>query len=119
MSPKTPVKNSEWIADKLADVPVVEWDRFVVEDHDGDQCVRIYGWVDREDDEYKDFVIARVWPEHESIGYTTSSDKWTEYLHHEWIGGDPDGHNECRRVELTFDVENAVELHEDKPITDY
>jgi hypothetical protein len=103
------VKNPGWIADELAAVPFVEWDRFVVEDHDGHQCLRIYGWIDR-DDEYKDFVVARFWPEQESIGFTTSSDEHSAYLHEEWIGEHPDDHTECRRVENTFDVGNVVEL---------
>lgn len=113
------VRNRSWIASKLADVPIVEWDRFVVTDHDGTQCVAVYGWIDREEDEYKDFVLARFWPEPESLGFTTSSDRWSEYLHHEWVGGDPGEHNPCRRVEHTFDVENCIELHEDASLESF
>jgi len=102
----------------LEDVPVVEWDRFVVEDLDGDQCVKVYGWIDRDDD-YKDFVLASFWPENGSVGFTTSSDEWSEYLHHEWIGGEPDGHNPCRRVEAAFDVENCIELTSETGLEDF
>jgi len=109
------VRSASWIEGMLADVPVVTWDRFVVEDHDGDQCVRVYGWIDRDDD-YKDFVVARFWPDYHSIGFTTSSDQWSEYLHHEWIGGEPDGHNPCRRVEDAFGVSNCIELGEQQTL---
>ena len=103
----------------LEDVPVVEWDRFVVEDHNGTQCVKVYGWIDRDEDDYKDFVLASFWPENADVGFTTSSDQWSEYLHHEWIGGEPGEHNPCRRVEDAFDVSNCVELHEDTALDEF
>lgn len=120
MSSKTPVKEPEWIGEKLSDASVVEWDRFTVgHNDDGDQIVTVYGWIDREVDDYKDFVLARFWPGYENLGYTTSSDEWSEWLHYVWCDGEPDGHNECRRVEHAFNVENAIELHEEMPITEF
>lgn len=112
---KQPVRNREWITDLLERASVVEWDRFVVEDHDGTQCVRVYGWIDRED-EYKDFVIARFWPDDEWLGFTTSSDEYSEWLQAEWFGEDSlDEHDSCRRVENAFSVENAIKLTGENP----
>lgn len=119
-SERTPVKKRDWIAEHLEMVPVVEWDRFVVGERDGYQYVDVYGWIEREEDEYKDFVWVRFWPSNETIDYTTSSDTYSEYLTAEWFGEDAlDGHNECRRVEHAFDIENAIELHDDQSLDAY
>jgi len=105
-----PVKRREYIADKLAAVPIVTWDRFVVVDRDGEQVVDVYGWIDREEDAYKDFVWVRFY-EDGTWEYTTSSEEYTDYLYQTWFDGERDEHADCRRVEDAFDVENVVELH--------
>jgi len=105
---QTPVKKRKWIAQYLSTVPVVEWDRFIVGEMDGYQYVNVYGWIDRED-EYKDFVWSRFWPANETVEFTTSSDEYSEYLQAEWFGEDTlDDHNPCRRVEHSFDIDNAI-----------
>jgi len=110
---QTPLKKREWIAEYLSAVPVVDWDRFVVGERDGNQYVDVYGWIDRED-EYKDFVWSRFWPANEVFEFTTSSDEYSEYIQAEWFGEDSlDDHIPCRRVEYAFDIDNAIELHED------
>lgn len=105
-----PIKNREAIAEKLAAVPIVTWDRFIIQHRDGKQVVDVYGWIDRED-EYKDFVWVRF-HEDGAMEYTTSSEEYTEYLTAKWFGKS-ETHAECRRVEDTFDIPNVVELRED------
>ncbi len=53
------------------------------------------------------------------MGFTTSSDEWTEEIHERMFGDRPDEHNECQRVEHAFDIPNAVELHENAAITEF
>lgn len=119
MSDETPVRNREWIAGLLEQAEFVTWDRFVTEEYDRGQHIRVYGWIEREGDDYKDFVIVRLWPESESFGFTTSSVQYSEALHRLWFGEENlDDHNPCRRVEHTFDVENAVELGEQTTLAD-
>jgi hypothetical protein len=100
------IKNRRWIARKLRACRFVSWDRFTVHEWDGEQSVSVYGWIERED-EHEDFAMVIFWPESESLYNLTSSvrysQKFTEALH-----GESDGHSECRRVEDTFNVENAV-----------
>ncbi len=111
-----PVKNREWIADQLATVDaVVTWDRFTVDRRDSEQVVTVYGWIDR-DDEYKDFVWTRFYPDSGWFEYTTSSAQWTEYLHAEWFDESLDEHTECRRVEDGFGVDNCIELTEQEEL---
>jgi len=112
------VQNQEWIAAHLAAVDCAEWDRFTVGDWGGDQSVSVYGWIDRED-AYKDFVLVIFWPESETLYYTTSSDEYTNQIHQTLFDEEPDKHNDCRRVEHTFDVENCVQLHEDASLGDF
>lgn len=116
---RPPVRNREWIADILDEAEFVQWDRFVVEQPDRGQHIRVYGWIERDSDDYKDFVIVRIWPDSETFGFTTSSDHYSEELHRIWFGEETlDDHNPCRRVEHAFDIENAVELKEQATLTD-
>ena len=108
------VENRRWIASKLRAARFVEWDRFTVDERDGYQHVDVYGWIDR-DDEYKDFVWARFWPATEYFEFTTSSAAYSERLSTLWFGEDG-GHVKCRRVEDTFNVENAIAL--DREVAD-
>jgi len=113
----------EMIEDILGRLDMVEWDRFV-EGDDPDahgKYINVYGWIEREEDEYKDFVMVRFFPQTENnlMGFTTSSDEWTEEIHERMFGDKPDEHNECQRVEHAFDVPNAIELHENAAITEF
>ena len=112
------VEKPDWIAEVLGRVEFVEWDRFTLNEMDGYQFVDVYGWIDRDDD-YKDFVWSRFWPETETVEYTTSSDDYSREIQRIWFGEDSLGdHNPCRRVENTFDVSNVVELDEHDLATD-
>ena len=108
------VHRAEWIAGLLERVDFVEWDRYTVMNHDnGKQSIDVYGWIDRPD-EYKDFVWTRFYPDDEpdpTLEYTTSSDEYSKELTRIWFGEDAvSDHNPCRRVENTFDIDNAIEL---------
>lgn len=43
----------EWIEETLDRLPFVTWDRYV----EFETLIRVYGWIEREEDEYKDFVL--------------------------------------------------------------
>lgn len=111
------IANPGWIESILSELAFVEWDRFIVDDWDGEQAVSVYGWIDRED-EYKDFVLVIFWPASETVYYVTSSDEYTNQISTVLLGGDDDDeHNDCRRVEHTFDIDNAVALTEQTTLT--
>jgi len=100
------IENRRFIERKLRACRMVEWDRFTVGDWGGEQAVSVYGWIDR-DDEYKDFVLVIFWPESGDIYHTTSSAEHTEELTQK-LHGESAGHNDCHRVEHTFNVSNAI-----------
>jgi len=104
------VPNQEWVAEQLARVTCVEWDRFVTGDWgDGTTYLCVYGWIDRSDD-YKDFCHLLVFPANEWLMFTTSSEEHTRTINKQLFGEDPGGHNDCIRVENEFEVSNMVEL---------
>lgn len=98
-----------WCQQLLERLDFVEWDRFTTgEWFGGQRYFSVYGWIGRDDD-YKDFALLIMWPESEIVYPLTSSDKWSEEIHRQ-LWGEDDGHNDCRRVEETFDIPNAIEL---------
>lgn len=110
-APGDSIQRREWIAEKLAALTFVEWDRFTMGDWTGEQYVAIYGWMDRYEDDYKDFILMFFWPESGSFRFNTSSEERSAEIH-EILFGDPDeGHNQCHRVEHSFDIPNAIDLN--------
>ena len=101
----------EWVEETLDLLPFVEWDRFTTGEWGGDSpYVTVYGWLPREQDEYKDFVLLILWPETETVYFSTSSAEWTEEIYEALYDDSLENHNDCQRVEDTFDVDNAVKL---------
>jgi len=85
----------------LAKLPFVQWDRFV----EKQERIIIFGWIQREKDAYKDFVVltfnpARMW------FAITSSKEYTKKIG-EILGT---GHEECERAETYFKIPNVVKL---------
>lgn len=85
------------VAAVLNRLPFVTWDR-LVEIPGGD--VDVYGWIPREDGR-SDFVLATFPPpiDADVVGFTTSSDRYSEEIG--WlIHGEADAeHVPCQRVE--------------------
>jgi len=97
-----------WIGKQLVKTDFVTWDRYTTGERGEHTIADVYGWIDR-DDEYKDFVWVRFWPDNEVFEYTTSSDKHSQQLGEIWFGESSE-HDPCQRVEDTFDIPNRVEL---------
>jgi len=107
-------QTKEWVEQTLERVDMVEWDRFV-EGHDPNvlgSYVVAYGWIERKNDNYKDFVIVTFYADtaRRLYEYTTSSDEWTEAIHRRLYDEPLENHNACQRVEEHLDVGNAIEL---------
>lgn len=96
------------ITGTLNELPFVEWDRFY---EAAEYEYVVFGWIDREDDDYKDYVQMRFWLQ--DVGgeygytYSTSSAEYTEKIA-DILGV---SHADCNRVENHFeDVDNAINL---------
>ncbi len=100
----------------LKALPFVEWDRYT-ETEPGREYA-IYGWIPREKDGYKDFVVLTYYgPDHfayqEGFAFITSSAKHTHAIADmvRTASEAEDPHNDCIRVESTFpDVQNVIHL---------
>lgn len=114
------VPQKGWIESLLESLEMVQWDRFVrAEDDKLGVYFDIYGWIDRDEDAYKDFILLRVFPEtDENLRmFTTSSDYYHDEIN-EILFGDTSESNHCQRVEHTFEVPNVVEIDEPELTTD-
>lgn len=114
------VPQKDWIETLLESLEMVQWDRFVQAEDDGlGVYFDIYGWIDRDGDAYKDFILLRVFPETDDNlrMFTTSSDRYHDEIN-EILFGDTGESNHCQRVEHTFEVPNVVEIDEPELATD-
>jgi hypothetical protein len=96
------------IEDILREVDHVTWDRYTT---DIDEVI-VYGWIEREQDKYKDFIVVSFKFDPDMFGYeysfVTSSAKYSEYFH---MALEMDGeHVDCSRVEDMFKSLNSVHL---------
>jgi len=100
----------------MSDLPFVDWDRGIEWEYEGRKCMNIYGWIERENDQYKDFVLIGVYEKEDiekaQIDFLgTSSAKYSEEIHKRLFPDDDlEAHNECFRLEERFVVENLVQL---------
>ncbi len=104
-------KMGQIVTDVCNELSFVNWDRFV----DCGRTIVAFGWIDREKDNYKDFVSVEI----SSRGYlefTTSSAKYSEIISDIYVksGRLPPGtHEPCQRVEDNQElvgIKNVVRL---------
>jgi len=105
----------DFMEETLGDLPMVEWDRYVEWWDDKDQhWTKVYGWIEREKDSYKDFVVIQFnLSKPKVFDYITSSAKHDEEVH-EALGFDPEESTKCKRVEKLPIKSNAIELESGK-----
>jgi hypothetical protein len=70
-------KQRVWCLKQLDKLPYVKWDRyFYVEAQE--EVITVFGWIDREKDAYKDFVVIQLEPSMYGVYFlATSSSKYT------------------------------------------
>lgn len=95
------MQNKEWVEYQLRELDMVNWDRY----YSFGQGIAVFGWIGREDDEYKDFVVVELDPAKKRVkGYHTSSARYSADIG-SILGV---GHSECQRVEETFTITNMI-----------
>lgn len=95
------------IEHKLSSLYMVQWDRFTKSKNE----FTFYGWIDREKDFYKDFVVLNIsfFAGSHDTWFTTSSAKYSASISK--ILAMPQGnHAECIRVEKYLEVPNVIKL---------
>ena len=95
------------ITEKLNLLPFVKWDRYT-DAMEKDHSITIFGWIDRLNDCYKDFVALTYWADTHEIyrgfSFHTSSALHSEEISRLLNGSDEvsERHIDCKRVENTF-----------------
>lgn len=100
----------------LDSLPYVKWDRFC-EFSRGEYS--FFGWIDREQDSYKDFVTADFDRNGDNLYYMTSSAKYSLDLFKRLGDGTGHGHRNCKRVEDFFSAKTAIKLAPYKRIANF
>ncbi|VVB57921.1 Uncharacterised protein [Candidatus Anstonella stagnisolia] len=107
----------DWCQKTLEKFEFVKWDRFtkIIATNMGDvHVVSCYGWIDRESDAYKDFVvIAFVIEKREVHLVMSSSAKYSERII-ELCDHNRELHNKCIRIEDVFEISNSIKLGKKK-----
>lgn len=101
-----------WITKTLNKLPFVSWDRFYREKTLVNRTqideILVFGWIDREKDNYKDFVVLAFYPLEMTVELiNTSSAKYSSEICK--IFGHT-GHNSCHRCEDHFKIQNCIRI---------
>ena len=100
------------VTDVCNELPFVNWDRFI----DCSNSVMIFGWIDREEDSYKDFVCVEV-SRRGYVEFTTSSAKYSETISNIYVNHGrllPGVHKPCQRIEHNdrlAGIKNFIRIH--------
>ena len=106
-------KMAKTVTDVCNELPFVNWDRFI----DCNDSVMLFGWIDREEDSYKDFVCVEV-SGRGYVSFTTSSAKYSETISDIYVSQGrllPGTHRPCQRVEDSYQlagIRNVVKIRE-------
>lgn len=106
-----PTKIPSYLEARMRLLPFVQWDRYTF----SDATWQVYGWVDREKDSYKDFVvfiygIEKVGDQqYITFRYVTSSAEHSEEIA-ELLKMGGKQHAVCKRVEDISKLENVIRL---------
>lgn len=89
----------------LEQYPFVRWDRFT----GGEGSITAFGWIDRPQDAYKDFMVL-YFEKGEVDSYMTSSARYSLEIYKIMNSGSGRGHHNCKRVEKHFRIKNSIKL---------
>ena len=100
-----------WCEQVLSSFTFVKWDRFIrTKMVNGPHMLTCYGWIDRAQDAYKDFVVIDLVLDDQRVNYVVSSSAEYGAKISELCGYSSDREKTCVRIENEFDVPNSVKL---------
>lgn len=106
-----------WCKNALESFSFVKWDRFICsKPPNGPHSIVCYGWIDRDTDAYKDFVLIglvldtkrAIYVSSSSLKYNDEIGKLCTVLSNEKA---PTYTKKCIRIEDWLEVSNAIKLH--------
>lgn len=94
----------------MENLTFVNWDRFTCDEDE----LQVYGWIDRPQDSYKDFIVLSVSIKDQGISFITSSaekdQKIKEIIMAAPTAGEAGPDLKCIRAEDHFDITNVIKL---------
>lgn len=99
------------ITEVCNELPFVNWDRYI----DCGSIIVVFGWIDRKQDNYKDFVTIEI-TQKGHVSFTTSSAEYSEAISDIFAGYGRiprGGHQPCQRFEdqeLLSDVKKVIKI---------
>jgi len=108
-----------WCESVLREFPYVNWDRLIcTKTAEGPHLITCYGWIDREQDSYKDFVVLTLVLDTKTAMHSISSSaKYSDAITDrcaELAGYSQALHKQCIRVEDLFEIPNMVKINSGK-----
>lgn len=99
--------NPFYIEGLLQKFDFVKWDRFVA----SSTSITFYGWIDRPQDSYKDFLVLDLYHNGSEPWFVTSDPN----MEHERkiakiLTDDLSTYNHCQRVEYNYNIKNSIKL---------
>lgn len=94
----------------LSKLEYVQWDRYTeLQNENLETIYRLYGWINRKNDKYKDFIV---------IEYNTDTKKYSlistssaKYSHQITKDLDIQTHTECKRIQDLYpQLDNKIEI---------
>ena len=99
-----------WIESILKKFEFVKWDRFILIEEKNIEVADVYGWIEKEGSDYKDFILVEFnIKDKQCYLIATSSDKYSERICK--MFNTP--HNKCKRIEDNFHIENSIKLEKE------
>jgi len=101
------------ITDVCNELPFVNWDRFI----DCGSIMVVFGWIDRKQDNYKDFVSIEI-TSRGHVSFTTSSAEYSEAISDIFAGYGRiprENHQPCQRVEdeeLLANIKKVIKIRD-------
>ena len=100
-------ENKTWIESILKKFEFVKWDRFLLLEEKNIEVADVYGWIEKENSNLKDFILVEFNIEAKQVYLiATSSDKYSEQIC-KMLNTE---HHKCRRIEDNFHIENSIKL---------
>lgn len=87
----------------------VKWDRLT----EDSAAINFYGWIDRKQDSYKDFIVVTIWKgifrKFPQVWFVTSSKKYDKKIV-KILRLSKKDHTPCKRVENYYLIKNSIHL---------
>jgi hypothetical protein len=103
-----------WVTIVLKRFDYINWDRFFYNCYGERDELTVFGWIDRDQDSYKDFVV--LWFDFKKWKWEVCATSSTKYSNELVQKSGAETHVPCQRVESVFNIENCIKTQNEVSI---